>query len=373
MSQREDWGYFIITPRGQRIRALWGQPPHTPQIEYQQDMIVEVPVEPGAGGRFWAIQVGPGDSHTYSQINLCLDGVPPYIARSPEEWFDPTTGKKPAYKVYDDDPFLPAPFGYGKERQRWLNMWGFSPCPSLGDQDGVHILGDATFALWNPEGRELQYGVSCYLPRGGFKDPDPDMARVEVASPDGKKTFETLVPIRHSGPNPTCGDKADILPTKVGVNYVKVFGVERWYAYTYPATPLVLTGDEAEGWQRFNLTAGSARNWYFYVPDGTETFAVRASAKHSTDVMNLAVNAPDRTLAIIYSNSGEAAVTVPPGLDGKIWHLRIDTGSASQMMARDEPFRYQDMELTLSLRGVPGYLAPTWEQWFNPKEVAEEE
>jgi hypothetical protein len=34
---------------------------------------------------------------------LSIDGVPPYIARSPEEWFDPETHRKPRLKVYDDE------------------------------------------------------------------------------------------------------------------------------------------------------------------------------------------------------------------------------------------------------------------------------
>jgi len=34
-----------------------------------------------------------------------------------------------------------------------------------------------------------------------------------------------------------------------------------------------------------------------------------------------------------------------------------------------EHARYpEDSPLTLELKGVPGYLAPTWEQWFNPND-----
>jgi hypothetical protein len=29
--------------------------------------------------------------------------------------------------------------------------------------------------------------------------------------------------------------------------------------------------------------------------------------------------------------------------------------------------RYLGLYLTLDLKGVPGYLAPTWEQWFDPE------
>jgi hypothetical protein len=28
--------------------------------------------------------------------------------------------------------------------------------------------------------------------------------------------------------------------------------------------------------------------------------------------------------------------------------------------------RYLDLSLTVAVKGVPGFLAPTWEQWFDP-------
>jgi len=28
--------------------------------------------------------------------------------------------------------------------------------------------------------------------------------------------------------------------------------------------------------------------------------------------------------------------------------------------------RYLDIGLTVAVKGVPGFLAPTWEQWFDP-------
>ena len=84
--------------------------------------------------------------------------------------------------------------------------------------------------------------------------------------------------------------------------------------------------------------------------------------------MNLEINAPDRTVAVIYDRQGEKTITVPPGLDGKIWHLRPDIGSATTMPNMPgEPTRYLHLYLTLDLKGVPGYLAPTWEQWFDPQ------
>ena len=72
-------------------------------------------------------------------------------------------------------------------------------------------------------------------------------------------------------------------------------------------------------------------------------------------------------MALIYDHAGEKTVKVPEGLDGKIWYLRPDVGSATRLVAKNGPdCRYQEMRLTVDLKGVPGCLAPTWEQWFDP-------
>jgi hypothetical protein len=363
MSQREDWGIFIISPRGQRIRALWGQPPVTPPQEYLQDMTAEVEVEPGAGGRFWAVQLGFGDSHNYSKPNLCFDGIPPYLARSPEEWFDPATGAKPPVKVYDDDPFIQSARNDEVMKQRWPNLQHFSPCPSLGDPDGVEILGDARFALWNPDDRALRFRIGTYLPRLGMKT--TATAAVKVTGADKRTVLDIALPVLHL--HGTDGQPTDTLKTGKGVAMVSVAGAERWIAFTYPATPLVLLGQQTEGWAQFRLSAATARNWYFFVPKGTTQFSVRVAAAAPEDVVRLEVNAPDRTMAIIYDQAGEKTITVPAGLDNTIWHLRPEAGSASRIVTQLGPdCRYQDLLLTIGLKGVPGYLAPTWEQWFNP-------
>ncbi len=42
-------------------------------------------------------------------------------------------------------------------------------------------------------------------------------------------------------------------------------------------------------------------------------------------------------------------------------------GSATRIGAKNGPdCRYQELRLTVGLKGVPGGLAPTWEQWFDP-------
>ncbi len=222
MSQREDWGIFIVTPRGQRIRALWGQPPRTPPADYLQDMLAEVEVEPGAGGRFWSLELRNGDSHNYSKPNICFDGVPPYIARSPEEWFDPATGQKPRLKVYDDEPFIQSARIEDVMQRRWPKVQHFSPCPSLGDPDGVEVLGDAQFALWNPEGRHLRFRIGTYLPRKGGKG--AETVQVKIVGAEGKTIFAKELPMLHV--HEADGQPTDTLETGRGVSLVSVTGPE---------------------------------------------------------------------------------------------------------------------------------------------------
>ncbi len=367
MSQREDWGYFILTPRGQRIRALWGQPPHTSGRNYHQEQRVDVEVEPGAAGRFWCLEVRLGDSHHYSNINFGLDGVPPYLARSPEEWFDPETGQPPAIPLYDETPFIQSARIEGME-ERWPNLQHFSPCPSLGDPDGIEVLGAATYAFWNPENRALKYRIGTYLPRKGFKS--ARRAQVRITNGKGRTILEDALPMQHI--HGKHGKPSHTLENARGVCRVAVADVERFLTFTYPATPLVLVGqDQADGWKRFSFTACGARNWYFFVPRGTERFQVKAKAWIETDVFRLDICAPDRVLAVLYANEDDCTVRVPPGLDNKIWYLRPSVGSATRMITKQGPdTRYQDLPLTLDLKGVPGYLAPTWEQWFDPERPA---
>jgi len=401
MSQREDWGFFIISPRGQRVRALWGQPENRSHAsgEYHRRQRVEVEVEPGAGGRFWSLEVSLGDSHHHSNINIAFDGIPPYLARSPEEWFDPRTGRRPAPEVYDDSPFIQAAPIEGtlsfqelhhkvrdadfvwtdalrRMQAAWPHLEHFSPCPSLGDPDGIEILGDARFALWNPDGRDLRFRVGSYITRKGGKTADPEMAAVTVVGADGTVVFDKMLPVQHIHDPKTSGP-TDTLRTGEGVATVSVSGAERWFSFTYPATPLVLIGapspgsgrEDAGEWSRFRFTACAPRNWYFLVPAGTESFALRFAADLPTDILHLEICAPDRVMALLYANRGEQTVTVPPGLDGKIWYLRPSIGGATRIVTEDGPdYRHQDLPLTLELKGVPGYLAPTWEQWFDPRE-----
>jgi len=361
-SQREDWGITLYTPRGQRIRSLWGDvSDRAPGGDWTES--VTVPVEPGAGGRFWAVEIRLGDSHNYSKISFSMEGVPPYLARSPEEWFNPEAGGPPEIALYDDEPFMQ--FARQKTADDpWPLLDHFSPCPSLGDPDGSEIRGDGSFYLWNPEGRPLRYRVGTYLPRGmGQKE---EKAVVVIEDSAGKRRSEQEVVLEHL--HGETGAPWPMPDSWAGTARVSVRGAERWFAFTYPAVPTVLHGEvDRAGWGRFRIECGTARNWYFFVPKGARRFEVKAVAADPGDVMWLEINAPDRTMAMIYDREGEKEVSVPEGLDGKIWHVRIDVGSASSMQnAPGQAPRYLHLRICLMFRGVPPFLAPTWEQWFDP-------
>ena len=85
--------------------------------------------------------------------------------------------------------------------------------------------------------------------------------------PEGKTVFAKVLPMLHV--HEADGQPTDTLETGKGVSVVSVTGPERWLSFTYPATPLVLLGKDAGGgWHRFRFTAGTVRNWYFFVPAG---------------------------------------------------------------------------------------------------------
>ncbi len=383
-SQREDHGLTVYSPRGQRLKVLWGQAdPDAPEKEfaprvrrrYQQAKVL---VEPGSAGRFWSVEIGLGDSHTYSDVNLSLDGVPPYLAPTPEAWFDPQTGKPAAVVVYDETEFVQSDrTAAGKAADPLLRHW--TPCPSFGDPDANEIRPPARVALWNPAGRQLRFVIGTYLPRNMFPvraavpqgkrqhlpEQEHDKARVVITGADGTEVLDTRAPLLHLH-----GGERWVrnIKTGKGVAYVNITEAEHFWMYTYPATPLAWIGEPTgDGWSAFYFDAGHGRNWYFMVPEGTKTFRVKAKAAASTDIMKLAINAPDRTMAMIYDNSGRKTVTVPPGMDGKIWHVRVNWGSASRPFGKLPKPRFPSMNMTLELKGVPGILSPTWEQWFDPE------
>jgi len=366
MSQREDWALFIYSPRGQRMRSLVGQPPYR-KGPYEQDQKVTVPVEPGTAGRFWSVRVAYGDSHNYSVVNFALKGIPQYISRSPEEWFNPETGKRPDVSVYDKTSFFWTAPKKKMMKKRWPKLEHFSPVPSLGDPDGIQMRKKGRFALWNPDGRTLKFRIGSYLPRK--KNKKLPKAHVHITGPDGKTVLEEKRPLEHAHSKKYYPEVT--LKTGKGVSRGTVTDAFRWFLYTYPATPLVMTPRKGisakDRWSSFRFTAAAARNWYFYVPDGTETFSLRYDAKYDTDVIHMQVCAPNMAVDRLYGNNGETTIEVPEGLDGKIWYIRPKIGEASRITQDGPPFRYQQSPMTVEIKGVPPYFAPTWEQWFHPE------
>lgn len=372
MSQREDPAVSVFSPRGQRMAVLVGQVPKVEQTRDRQpwNLTATVEVEPGAAGRFWSLEMAVGDAHHRSNLNLTLAGVPRHFARSPESWFDPDTGEPPDVPLYDDTPFVQAAYD-PQDPERWPNLQHWSPCPALGDPDGNLLLGDARIALWNPAGRELRFQLADYLPPVGIdRSKREPRGQVTVRDASGTVLHETKLVVPHyhgkhaPAPKPLPG-------LGKGVRYLDIAGLPRWWAFTYPAVPSVLVGrDAGEGYHRFAMQVGSPRNYYFRVPRGCESFEVRFAAEHDTDVLDLEINAPDRTVRKAYAGSDAMTVKVPAGLDGKLWHLRPSVGSATRLITTGgEDNRYLGIQLRLDLRGVPPYLAPTREQWFNPREA----
>ncbi|OPZ23195.1 MAG: hypothetical protein BWZ02_03298 [Lentisphaerae bacterium ADurb.BinA184] len=379
-SHREDHGLTVFSPRGQRMTVLWGQAnPDTPATEMPggkfQVQQAEVLVEPGSAGRFWSIEVRVGDSHTYSDIHFVLHGVPPYVARSPEEWFDPETGRPPDVKLYDDSEFVQSDLADPKQ-PRLIQHW--TPCPALGDPDGCEIRTPARLALWNPDDRPLRFVIGTYLPRNmspdrgekaahGWKElpiEEHDHAQVRALGAGGSLLFDDRMPLRHLHG----GERGErTLRTGAGVATLDITAAEHFWTYTYPGTPLVMIGTPQEGgWQRFTFEAGTPRDWFFSVPRGTKAFAVRAQSLEPGDVIQVAVCAPDRTMGMIFGRAGETTVEVPDGMDGRVWHVRPETAGASRFAAEAARPRFPNPTVQLDLRGVPGLLAPTWEQWFDP-------
>jgi hypothetical protein len=369
-SQREDHGLIVRSPRGQPMAALWDQPNPTvvegeiatgrepPRL--QQAHIV---VEPGSDGRFWSLEVRLGGGHTYSDISLALEGVPPYLAQAPEMWFNPQTGTLAATVLYDEDPFIRSDVPPDGERLRpHLHYW--VPCPALGDPDGNELRTPARIALWNPESRPLDWVLRSYVIRRGEAikrgRAEPEVAPVRVTDSAGRVIFENAVPFHPDKPFRTQLRFA-------GVAFLEVAEVEHFWTYTYPATPAVLVGRAiGRKWPRFHLETGTLRHWYFEVPAGCRSFQVRTRATNPRDVPSVEVNAPDRRMAVLYGNREGATVAVPEGLDGRIWHLRVDVGDATEYAPAAGTARFPTIPLDLDLKGIQPFLAPTWEQWFSP-------
>lgn len=376
-SQREDHGLTVRSPQGQRMGMLWDNP--SPMVRDGEilwgrdrddlEQVRHVVVEPGSDGRFWSLEVQMGDAHIWSNFPVALERVPPYIAPSPEQWFNPETGETPSPKLYEDTAYVRKKLpDDGAERWPHFAHWmpgasggrkDWMAAPALGDNASNHLRPPTRFALANPEGRELTLHLCDYVPR----DPsEENIAEVRILDAEGE-LLETLQtnPLGHNS----------IFEHDMnfeGIRHIEVDNVERFWAFTYPGTPVVLEGTAVDnGWHRFRLESGARRHWHFRVPEGTSSFDVRMDTGNPGDIASVDVNAPDRTVARLYGVEQDATVPVPPGLDGKVWHFSVGVGSSTRYFPAGDKARNLVVNLNLDVRGIPAFLAPTWEQWFNPE------
>ena len=164
----------------------------------------------------------------------------------------------------------------------------------------------------------------------------------------------------------------------IAVDGAGVYKVEvdaaRWYGWSEPTMGMVLAGNPtADGGARFSLMLALGRHWFFGVPAGTREFSVRVALADPNHVLHVEVHGPDRIAQVLYAHGGapqEVRVPVPQGLDGKVWFLKLSVGSATRLLGQGAHNRRTvQIDPDIELHGVPGYIAPTWEQWFNPAEM----
>ncbi len=119
------------------------------------------------------------------------------------------------------------------------------------------------------------------------------------------------------------------------------------------------------------MQIGIARHWFFMVPQNVKRFTVSAKVADPNHVLLLEVHAPDRLMQPLYVRGGKpqkVTIETPLALRGKIWFIRTDVGSPTRFVSNNPKYpRHVRIDADISLRGVPGYLAPSWGQWFNPK------
>jgi hypothetical protein len=367
-THREDFGLLVMNPRGQRVAALYGGlSPTKPRLKEASEIFpCTIEPDPGTTGRFWNLWLTGGDSHCYSDLRIVLKGVPPYMAPTPEQWFDPSTGAAPLRLVYDDSPIREP----GKDidpktgRPQSTDFYRCTPTPFLGDEDFNGIRGAASVFLLNPENRPLDFGAGSYLPPSGGLP-----VSYTLFGPGG---------VRLDKKNATFLHKSDyrlrIPASGAGIYRVDVDS-PAWYAWSDPAVPMVLAGHpDKDGGASFAIQTSIARHWFFRVPKGVASFSVAAKVADPDHALLLEVHTPDRLMDLACVRGGEPrsmTIRVPSGADGKTWFLRTEVGSPTRFVSPDgSPPRHTRIDADITLRGVPGYLAPTWEQWFDPTQAA---
>ena len=368
-THREDFGFFVVSPRGQRVEAVFGgkslemSPTSGTRSGFPKPLrpvpvTRTIEVDPGTVGRFWSLWLTSGDSHNYSDLRLQFDGVPPYLAASPEQWFDPQTGQAAPTMVYDDTLIRHPDTvdAQGKMRPPYPRYF-CTPTPFLGDEDYNGWRGPHTVWLSNPENRKVELGVQTYL--APPEDQDQPVA-IRVTGPGSRALIERALPLGKSVEIPSAG---------AGVYRAECDG-RRWFPWTQPAPPIVIQGQPTEdGGRRFALETGIPRHWFFKVPAGTEQFRIAAEVLDPNHVLRIEVQAPDRIQEELSVRGGarqEITVKVKPSLADRIWFLRTEVGSASRFPSGAGDPRQLNINVDFELHGVPGFLAPTWEQWFDP-------
>ena len=372
-SHREDFGLFVMNPRGQRVEAVFGgksldmRPTLGSQRGVEQPPMPvaitrKIEVDPGTAGRFWSLMVTGGDSHSYSDLVVQLGEIPPYLAPSPEQWFDPSTGKSGGGPLYDETvirhPDEQDSNGVAREAiPRYYN----APAPFLGDEGYNGWRGPHTLWLNNPDNRRIEFGVQTYLASADERNRNLSF---QVIGPSGTVVLNQKLTL----------DGSVVIPARgAGVYRISVDG-SRWFPWTHPALPIVLEGQPSgAAGTRFRLETGIARHWFFRVPTAIRTFTIAAHVHDPDQVLRLEVHAPDRMMEEMSVRGGaarEMVVIVPPNLAGRSWFLRTEIGSATRFVTTNGQPRQLTIDADLELRGVPGYLAPTWEQGFDPRTAA---
>ena len=368
-STREDWGYFVMNPRGQRVNAVFGG---VPPRDSQRDPLVKngyiidertIYVDEGTAGRFWSLWVTGGDSHSFADLQILVKGVPPFYAPTPEQWFDPRTGKAPPRIVYDTAQ-IRAP-GHNKDaegRRLSRDHYQWAPSPFLGDEDYTGMRGPHSVFFRNPEGRAIDFGTCAYVISPKSRVP----VRYRVFAPGGKKILDKADSFAWRD-----SSRVHIPAAGKGVYRVDV-DCKEWYAWAEPVPPMVLAGRPTKtGGARFSLQIGIARHWFFKVPKGVKEFGVTVNVPDPNHALLTEIHAPDRMVDVVYARGPrprEVKVAVPPGQDDKVWFLRTEVGSMTRYLSVDaaRPKRVR-IDADIDLDGVPGFLAPTWEQWFLPR------